>query len=283
VPPVSRRRFVLGSAAGLLTAGLRAQGADLTAQQVVDRLRATGPALPADTVDGLEAGDPATLVTSIAVTLMATMTHLQWAVERGHNLVISHEPVFYSPNDDPGTRASDPIYLAKKKFIDDQRLVVYRMFDQWNALLTAAASDDLARRCGWRPPMAASGQVYEIPPTTLGGLLVQVPSLPGTRVIGDRALPVRRVCILPGGTSLSATRDGLEEADAVIAGEPREWEAVPYVLDSISAGRPKGMILLGRLVTENPAIGACAEWTRRLIPELSVEERGMADPYWNPR
>jgi hypothetical protein len=118
---------------------------------------------------------------------------------------------------------------------------------------------------------------------TLGDLLAPLPAVPGMRVVGDRALPVRRVCVLPGSTSLSATMRGLERADVVIAGEPREWEAVPYVLDSISAGRPKGMILLGRLVTEDPAIGACADWTRRLVPELPVEAQGLADPYWNPR
>jgi hypothetical protein len=280
---VSRRQFVLGSAGALLAVRPRAQGGGPTAQQIVDRIRAAGPELRANSADGVKAGDPASVITGIVVAVMATMRELQWAVERGHNLVITHEPVFYGPNDDPGPRALDPVYLAKKRFIEDQRLVVYRMFEQWNALVPAAAADYLARSCGWRPPMAAADQVYDIPETTLGELLLRLTRPPGTRMVGDRALPVRRVCILPGSTTLDATMRGLERADAVIAGEAREWEAVPYVLDSISAGRPKGMILLGRLVTEDAAIGACAEWIRRLVPELPVGQRGFQDSYWMPR
>jgi hypothetical protein len=173
------------------------------------------------------------------------------------------------------------VYLAKKQFIDDERLVVYRLFDQWNARHATLGADDLARLYGWRPPMAAADQVYEIPETTLGAMAQRRP-LPGLRVVGDRAMPVRRVFISPGTTSLSATMRGLERADAVIAGEPREWEAVPYVLDSNSAGRPKGMIALGRVMTEEPGMPACAEWIGRLVPELSAEARSFPDPYWKP-
>ena len=51
---------------------------------------------PADTVDTLKGGDPATAVTGIVTTFLDTMDVLREAVRLGDNLVISHEPTFYN-------------------------------------------------------------------------------------------------------------------------------------------------------------------------------------------
>src|SRR5260221_8240917 len=94
---VSRREFVLGSAATLLATRIHAQAGPLTAQQVVDRIHA-GVGMPwrTTTVDGIKAGDPATPVTGIATTAMATVEVLRRAAAAQRNFVITQEPVFYS-------------------------------------------------------------------------------------------------------------------------------------------------------------------------------------------
>jgi hypothetical protein len=76
--------------------------------------------------------------------------------------------------------------------------------------------------------------------------------------------------------------DHLPHADVILSGEPREWEAVEYVFDTASAGQPKGMIAVGRVVSEEPGMRACAAWLRTLIPEVPVEPIAVGDPYWRP-
>src|SRR5258708_32093403 len=126
----------MGSASTLLPAGMaRGRQSDLTAQKVIDRIRASAGVPWTDkTVDGFKAGDPATVVTGVATTVMATLDVLRRAAAAPQNLVITQEPTFYSANDDPCNRAADPVYLAKKAFIDEQRLVVSRFSDHWDAL-----------------------------------------------------------------------------------------------------------------------------------------------------
>ena len=119
--PTSRREFVVATTAALLSRSVaRAQRPPLTAQQVADRIRASvGVAWRSLTVDGFKAGDPSTAVTGIATTVMATIDTLKRAVASGQNFIVTQEPTFYSANDDPGNRAKDPVYLAKKTLIDE--------------------------------------------------------------------------------------------------------------------------------------------------------------------
>src|SRR6266852_9185936 len=131
----SRREFVILGAAALLSAGAaRLHGFELTAQQAIDRIRAkVGVPWRETTVDAFKAGDPQTVVTGIATTVMATLPVLRQAAAAGRNLIVTFEPTFYNGNDDPGTRATDPVYLAKKAFIEEHRLIIWRFAEHWGA------------------------------------------------------------------------------------------------------------------------------------------------------
>ena len=73
-----------------------APSSPVTAQQVIDRIKSqVGVPWQNETVDTFKAGNPATPVTGIAITMMATMDVLRRAVAAGDNLVITHEPTFY--------------------------------------------------------------------------------------------------------------------------------------------------------------------------------------------
>src|SRR5215203_856684 len=146
--PLSRRQFVTLATAGLVTMprpGAAQTPATLTAQQIIDRIKSNlGAPWRDKTIDGIKAGDPATVVTGIVTTVAANLPVLRKAAAAGNNLVITQEPVFYSANDEPGNRAGDSVLLAKKKLIDDKHLVVFRLSDHWtarqpNAIVTALA------------------------------------------------------------------------------------------------------------------------------------------------
>src|SRR5687767_4918192 len=142
---VSRRQlFVLaGAAAPLMLRPRPARAARaITAQDVVDRIKnRVGVDWKAETVDGFKAGDPATVVSGIVTTAMATMSVLQGAMKMGANLSITLEPTFYGRVDRPTPPAgrgapptvatTDPVFAAKHEFITRNKLVVWRFSDHW--------------------------------------------------------------------------------------------------------------------------------------------------------
>lgn len=286
--PTSRRDFIVSTTAALLSGRVvRAQRPGLTAQQVADQIRVSvGVPWRPQTVDGFKAGDPSTVVTGIATTVMASTDTLRRAVAARQNFIVTQEPLFYSANDDPGNRAKDPVFLAKKALIDEHRLVVWRFSEHWNARQPNEAARALAATLKWTgSEVADTPQTYRIPETTLGGLVAQIRSrLPlrgGLRMVGQSGLRVRTVYLAPGTTSLASAATSLQKADVILAGEPREWEAIPYTLDTWSAERGKGLIAVGRVVSEGPSMQACAAWLRSLLPEVRVEPMSAIDPYWS--
>jgi len=211
---------------------------------------------------------------------------LRRAAAAGQNLIITQEPLYYAANDDPGNRAKDPVYLAKKALIDEQRLMVFRLTEHWNARQPNESAKALAAALKWTTEVPDTPQTYRIADTTLEGLASQIrarlPIRGGLRMVGQAGLRVQTVYLAPGTTSLTMAVTNLQKADAILAGEPREWEAVPYTLDTWSANRGKGLIAIGRMVSESPGMSACARWIGSLVPEVRVEPMPVTDPYWSP-
>lgn len=290
--PISRRRFVQAAAAPVMAAALpqAPPAVGLTAAQLVERIRgAIGVPWREKTIDGFKAGDPATALTGVAVTVAARLDVLRHAVAAKCNLVITQEPVFYGANDEPGNRANDPVYLAKKAYIDQARLVVWRFADHWSARQPDPRVAAMAEALGWPARTAGAENVYTIPETSLSYLMGYVQGRlrirGGMRTVGPHGPPdmrVRTVLLSPGTTDMATTMAGVKNADVVIAGEPREWEVVPYLLDAREAGAAKALIAVGRLVSEEPGMRACAAWIRTLAPGLRVEPLPIVDPFWNP-
>ena len=284
---MTRRTFVQAAAAPILAAPSwhpsPAQG-ELTVAQIVDRVRAAVGSWREKTVDGFKAGDPSIAVTGIAVTVAARLENLRKAASAGCNLVITQEPVFYGANDEPGNRASDAVYLAKKAYIEQAKLVVWRFSDHWNTRQPDPRVAALAETLGWKDGPGADN-IYRIPETSVSSLTALVSKRlalrGGMRTIGPPDMRVRTVLVSPGTTDLASTVARLKGADVVLAGEPREWEVVPYVLDAREAGAAKALVSVGRLVSEEPGMRACAAWIRTLVPGVKVEALPVSDPFWS--
>ena len=104
----------------------------------------------------------------------------------------------------------------------------------------------------------------------------------GIRVIGDPQIRVQRVGLLPGTTPIQAALKMLPNVDVIVAGEVREWETVEYVRDKVFAGEKKGLILVGRVVSEEPGMEICANWLKTFVPEVPIRHISAGDPYWRP-
>jgi putative NIF3 family GTP cyclohydrolase 1 type 2 len=306
---LSRREFAALAASGVAvlrsgSAPALAQ-APITAADVIERIRKSlGVEPKADTVDTLKAGDPATTITGLVTTALASLAVLRQAVDAGANLVLTCEPAFYGRSDareapagrgggrggaspPPSPPPADPVYAAKNAFIDKHRLVVFRLCDGWRLRRPDPFVQGLAAALGWADRQAASGTSrFEIPAVSLATLAGQVKaglgSRGGIRVVGARETRVQRVALLPGSTPLAAALDALPAVDALVAGEVREWESVEYVRDVVASDRKKGLILVGRIASEEGGMRACAAWLGTVVPEVPVRHLASGDPYWRP-
>ena len=263
--------------------------APLTARDVVGRI---GHSLDiqdatADSAGGLIAGDPARIVTGIATTSSATLDVLREAVTTRANLIITLEPAFYGRADLSDARLSggpDPVLAAKQEFIRRKDLIVWRMGDSWRARRPDPLAAGLAEALGLSPLERAG--TFGIRPTNLGRLVshahTALGARGGIRAVGDPALRIERVGLLPGSTPLRAILDLLPLVDVVLGGEMREWEGVEYARDQVSSGAEKGLVLVGRVLSEEPGMHVCARWLRTLVPEVRTHWLRAGDPYWRP-
>ena len=274
---LSRRDFArIAAAASAAAPSLQGRPAPLTAQQAIDRI-AKGAAL--------SAGDPQTPVHGIAASAMATMDVLTRASKENANLIVTLEPVFFGRTDAP--LPDDPVYLAKKAFIEKHGLAVWRIGDLWRARKPDPFALGLAGALAWKPYQVGGDPLrYDLPAVTLealaGRLKAQLKARAGIRVVGAPETRVRRIALLPGVSPLAATMKSLPESDVVIAGETREWESVEYAQDTVAAGQKKGLIMLGRVLSEEPGMNICAQWLKTLVPEAPVRWIPTGDPYWRP-
>lgn len=287
---LSRREFTTLAASIAAAPFLHAQkrsAAAITAQDAIDRIRKNvAVEWRPDSVDSVKAGDPSTIVTGVVTTSMATLAVLRLAVKAGANLVITAHPTFYS-RADARPSVADPVSAGKNEFITRNELVVFRLSDHWRLRRPDPLAQGMAAALGWiKFPTAGDPPRLEIPALTLDALVSNVKkrlnSRGGIRVIGDRQTRVQRVGLLPGTTPIQAALRMLPDVDVIIAGEVREWESVEYVRDKVFAGEKKGLILVGRVVSEEAGMDVCATWLKTFISEVPIRHISAGDPYWRP-
>jgi len=193
----------------------------------------------------------------------------------------------------PAGRASgapppaDPVYAGKNAFIEKHRLVVFRLTQHWNRRTPDPRAQGLANAMGWTKYQAGGDALgYALPGMTLDALASQLKKTLGTRggirAIGDRAMTVRTIGLLPGYSLIQAAVAMMPNVDAIVAGEVQEWESAAYAQDVAFAGVKKGFISIGRVVNEAPGMQVCAEWLRSMVPEVPVRHISAGDPYWRP-
>ena len=291
---LTRRSFLLAgagvpAAAMVVTAAPPAVQGGLTAGSIVDRIKGNvGVPWLADTVDKLVHGAAPTPVKGIATSRMATLDVVERAAAAGRNMVITHEPTFYSHLDATDALVQDPTYRQKAEFLRSHDMVVFRFHDHWHARRPDGIATGMARELGWEkqadPEHPRQFQFGAVPLAQFARDIQTRLGIRTMRVIGDPALVVRRVTAnwgyasgMPGIPTLARP-----DVDVMVVGEAREWELVEYAQDAVRAGQKKALIVLGHVVSEQAGMKYCAEWLRGFIPEVPIEFVAAAEPFWSP-
>ena len=258
----------------------------LTIQNAIDTIIASVPGAPfPDTVDTVKLGDAAQDITGIVVTFLATCEVIEQAVQLGANLIITHEPTFYNHPDTTDWLNHHPIYQAKRRLIEESRIVIWRFHDYLHSLPPDSTVMGLIKELNWE----ANGfpeQPYwcQIQPMTLWELaqwVKQQLGLPTLRVVGDLTSLCERVALLPGFPPVEFQIDSLgnAEVDVLITGEIHEWETSEYVRDAAHLGYKKGLIVIGHAASEEPGMRWIIPWLEERLPGVAIHFVTTGNPF----
>ena len=260
-----------------------------TIQQVIDMALAATSYNPAyDTVDTVKAGDPHQPVRGIVTTFLASYEVIEQAIATGANFIIVHEPTFYNHNDETNALSGE-IYETKRNFIEKNGLVVWRFHDHWHARRPDGILAGMTEALGWGKYAAPEqARQFVLPGTTLEALAQSMQSrldARALRVIGDPKLAVRRVVLMPGFNNFPGIMRTLNspDVDVLVIGETREWEGIEYARDVNTAGKQKGLIVLGHVPSEERGMEECAKWLKTFITEVPIQYLPGGDPFWRPK
>ncbi len=241
-----------------------------------------------NTVDTFKGGEPNRAVTGIATTFLATMDVLKKAKSQGLNFIITHEPTFYNHFDTTHQFEDDKIVAAKKKYIEDNGLVVFRFHDHIHQTTPDGIYKGVSEALDWEQyTISQNPYIFQLPETSLQNLANQLKVIfPAAtiRVVGNPEMMLTNASLVLGAPGSMPQIQSLQRNDVhvMIGGETHEWETVEYVSDAVSMGEKKALILIGHANSEEAGMDYCAKWLKTFITEVPVTFLPAGDPFWSP-
>ena len=240
-----------------------------------------------NTVDVIKEGDPKTQVTGIITCMFATMDVLKQAVASKCNLIIVHEPLYYNHLDATENLQDDPVFLEKKKFINDNKLVIWRFHDYIHSMKPDGIEMGMDNKLGWKNYLGkGTTNQFILPETTLKELLKSLKLIfprNAFYVVGNPVMNLTHVRLAEGAPGSTRHIMLLEDKniDVVLAGESPQWETYEYMRDAVSQGRNKAIIFLGHVSSEEAGMDYCSTWLKSFIKDIPITYVECGPAFWS--
>ena len=244
------------------------------------------------TCDQLIEGDWNAAVTGVVTTFMATVDVINKTIKAGCNLIVTHEPTYFSGPDKLEWLQNDPVYHKKKALINDNHISIWRFHDHMHSGPADLIYAGLLEQMGWTQYLNKGQEkphCYTIPPTTVTKLVEFLKKNLGMkviRIVGDKGAKCSRVGILVGGGSLGlgietmpAALMNSDQLDVIVCGEITEWTLSAYVRDAAAMGFNKAMVIVGHERSEGPGMKGLAERLQPLLKGIPVHFVEAGEPF----
>jgi len=244
------------------------------------------------TCDQLIEGNWDYQVTGLVTTFMATVDVIRRAIDAGCNLIITHEPTYFTGVDRPGWLKDDAVFHRKKALINDNKISIWRYHDHMHGGNTDLIYTGLLETLGWKEYLEKNipqPHCYSIPPTTVSALVEFFKKTLGMQVIqivGDPNMTCSRVGILVGGGSLGLGDEKMpaelmndQQLDVIICGEITEWTLTAYVRDAAALGFNKALIIVGHERSEEPGMKVLPKLLQPLLKGIPVHFIDAGEPF----
>ena len=262
----------------------------MNVKDVTDRIIAACQIPPLEkTCDLLMAGDWDCEVTGIVTTFMATAEVIRDAIAKGANLIITHEPTYYTGWDQTDWLLEDEVYLRKQKLLTENRINIWRFHDRMHMVNPDLIYVGLNKELNWEPYRLPNRVGYAIPATTveaLAAFLKQKLNVNAVQIVGRPDMKVERVGVLVGGSSLGFPTEQApmelmrdKNLDVLVCGEILEWTLCAYVRDAAQFGLNKALIIIGHNRSEEVGMKYLTEWLAPLLPGIPIHFSEAGEPF----
>lgn len=264
----------------------------MTIQQVIDAILAYHPALKGEkpTCDGFKCGNPEDECTGIVTTCAASMAVIRKAIELKANLILVHEPTFYTHMDPVDWLQGDPVYEEKRALLDAHGIAIWRDHDHIHTHKPDGIFTGVLTELGWMEYTTGERfdtRIHLPEPVTvreLGEFLKEKMGLNGLRYVGNPDALVQNIAFgshMSFGPEQQATRQLMDpDVDVVIPGEVIDWTAMSYARDAAQQGRNKAILNVGHISWEELGMKWMVKWLRPLVgEEMPITYVQSADLY----
>ncbi len=246
-----------------------------TVGEIMDLFISQVPNAPFQTtVDTLKIGSRDQVVTGIVTTMFTTLEIINKAIELKANLIIPHEPTFFSGSDETDWLQNDPVFRAKYDLMAKHGIALWRNHDYIHRMKVDGVQAGVVDELEWNEYYKQS-PVLDIPTTSLANLINHVKEklgVPAMRYIGDLNQSCSKILLLPGAVGGKRQIESImkEKPDVLICGESNEWETPEYVRTANEMGMKLSMIEIGHSASEEGGSEFLTSWIRKHTPEIPV-------------
>jgi putative NIF3 family GTP cyclohydrolase 1 type 2 len=267
----------------------------MTNRDVVNKILAYHPQTPGyHGCDDWKAGNPDDECRGIATALVPTVEVIKKTAELGANLLIVHEPTFYTSLDEAGwfEDFGNSVYEDKKKLLEETGITIWRDHDHLHMHNPDGIFTGVLKYMGWADYARTitdtglfSHFYIDLPEeTTVRNLCLYIKEklgLNGLRYIGNPDSSVKKIAFVghlypmpmmkkgKDGRNLEYSvqiiRELEEEVDVIIPGEIIEWTVMSYVRDAVQQGKNKAAINLGHFNWEELGMKYAKDWIDDLV------------------
>ena len=228
--------------------------------------------------DTCKAGNPETEVKKVAVTMIATVDIIQKAKQWGAQLLITHEPIYYSHYD---IEVEEKIQSEKRKRVEESGMTVYRYHDHPHRTIPDMVSMGEFECLGLEGTLEESKLMapvrlhlkHAITPVQLAKIIEKKFNIKHVRLCGARDIPCRVISGMFGQPDSKRVLEELQNAQSeiIVLGEVCEWMVGEYVRDAAALGYKKAMLVLGHIGSERESMRYTANLLKSMHPELEVK------------
>lgn len=241
------------------------------------------------TCDTLKAGDENAEVTRLAVAMIGTAEVFRSATDWGAQMLLVHEPIYYTHMDRIAPDDPDPVIAAKRALVEKSGMTVLRFHDHAHHHTPDVicegelAAMGLPGRFEKGPYYAVNRYTLDTPMTAraLAAHLEKALGIGHIRVIGNADTPFTRLscCFGTPGHLRDELKNGRE---VILAGEVAEWSDGEYFRDAAALGFPSAMLVMGHVGSEREGMKWTAARLGEAFPSLAVRYIECGEVYGYP-